>query len=308
MGGLSTVVLHEGARVATADEANIRQQIGALMQRTLIVAGAPASAKLLSDVLRNIGPCQIWTATDQARALEVAKSMEPQLVFVEHDGEFDGIGFTRALRRSYLAARRAVVILVSAQATAAAIIAARDAGAHEFLRRPCTIADLTRRLEAVARRRRDWIEGIDYVGPDRRRFNAGDYAGPLRRRVDHARTPDEARIVQALRNLKAALGALDSDPRQALRSMQAQVDQLGCIARAKSDIVFRAAVAALAESITRRDAETWTGAKSSASLRRCWPSCPPSRAVQRPDAAAARPAGLSARAEPGSGPARLNRC
>jgi hypothetical protein len=110
-----------------------------------------------------------------------------------------------------------------------------------------------RRLDAVARRRRDWIEGVDYVGPDRRRFNSGNNAGPLRRRVDHARTPDEARILQALRNLRAALAALDRDPRQALRSMQAQVEQLSCIARARSDVVFRGAVGALAENITRRD-------------------------------------------------------
>ena len=242
--------------MASAVEANDRQQIAALIQRVLIVAALPASAKLLSELLRSVIHCQIWTATDVRRAFEVAKTAEPQLVFVEHDGEFDGIGFTRSLRRSYMTARKAAVILISAQATAAAIIAARDAGAHEFLRRPYTIAELTRRLEAVARRRRDWIEGIDYVGPDRRRFNSGNYAGPLRRRVDHAKTPDEARILQSLRNLKAALAALDRDPRQALRSMQAQVDQLGCIARAKSDLAFRAAVGALAESITRRDADS----------------------------------------------------
>jgi CheY-like chemotaxis protein len=239
--------------VATLAEANVRQQIGALMQRVLIVAAQPASAKLLSDLLRSISPCQIWTATDERRALEVARSAEPQLVFVEHDAEFDGIRFTRALRRSYMAARKTAVILISAQATAAAIIGARDAGAHEFLRLPYTTGDLMRRLDAVARRRRDWIDGVDYVGPDRRRFNSGNYAGPLRRRVDHARTPDEARILQALRNLRAALAALDRDPRQALRSMQAQVEQLSCIARARSDVVFRGAVGALAENITRRD-------------------------------------------------------
>lgn len=240
----------------SAAEANVRQQVGALMQRILIVAAQPASARLLSDLLRSIDRCQIWAATDARRALEVAKTIEPHLVFVEHDAAFDGIAFTRALRRSYMAARKSVVILISAQATAAAIIGARDAGAHEFLRRPYTTGDLMRRLEAVARRARDWIEGVDYVGPDRRRFNSGNYAGPLRRRVDHARTPDEARILQALRNLKTALAALDRDPRQALRSMQAQVELLGCIAHARSDLVFRSAVGVLSESIMRRDAAT----------------------------------------------------
>lgn len=234
----------------------IHQCVGALLQRVLIVDAYPASAKMLSDLVRSIGRCQIWTAGDPARGLEQAQTIEPHLVFVEHGGGQDGVGFVRTLRRSYTAARKAGVIVVSAEATAAAIIAARDAGAHEFLRRPYTFNELVRRLDAVARRPRAWVEGVDYVGPDRRRFNAGDYAGPLRRRVDHARTPDEARILQALRNLKAALAALDRDPRQALRSMQAQVDDLGSVAQTKSDAVFRAAVGALAESIMRRDVAT----------------------------------------------------
>lgn len=230
--------------------------VGALLQRVLIVDAYPASAKMLSDLVRSIGRCQIWTAAEGVRALEISQSMEPHLVFVEHGGGQDGIGFVRALRRSYTGARKAGVIVVSAEATAAAIIAARDAGAHEFLRRPYTFNDLIRRLDAVARRPRAWVEGIDYIGPDRRRFNSGDYAGPLRRRVDHARTPDEARILQALRNLKAALAALDRDPRQALRSLQAQVEELGSVAETKSDAIFRAAVRALGESIMRRDIST----------------------------------------------------
>ena len=234
----------------------IHQCVGALLQRVLIVDAYPASAKMLSDLVRSIGRCQIWTAGDPVRGLEQAQTIEPHLVFVEHGGGQDGVGFVRTLRRSYIAARKAGVVVVSAEATAAAIIAARDAGAHEFLRRPYTFNELLRRLDAVARRPRGWVEGVDYVGPDRRRFNAGNYAGPLRRRVDHARTPDEARILQALRNLKAALAALDRDPRQALRSMQVQVDDLGSVAQTKSDAVFRTAVGALAESIMRRDVAT----------------------------------------------------
>ena len=226
------------------------------MQRVLIVATQPASAKMLSDLLRSIGRCQIWTALDANRGLNIAQTIEPHLVLAEHGDGLDGIAFTRALRRSHLRARKAALILISAEATAAAIIGARDAGVHEFLRRPFTINDLTRRLEAVARRPRQWVEGVDYVGPDRRRFNTGDYAGPMRRRIDHAVTPDEARIVQALRNLKAAIGAMERDPRQALRSMQAQTDDLGCVAQTKADPIFRAAIGALAESVTRRDAQS----------------------------------------------------
>ena len=230
-----------------SEDAKTNQRILALMQRVLIVDPQLASAKLLSGVLRDICNCQIWTAQDAQRALTVAQGIEPHVIFVDHGPGLDGPAFTRAVRRSEMMCRKSPVIMFSALATAATIIGARDAGAHEFLRKPYTIKDLLRRLEAVSSRPRDWIEGIGYIGPDRRRFNSGDYSGPLKRRVDHAETPDEARFVQALKILKAALAAMDSDPRQALRSMTAQAeDILGCI-KAKSDMEFRAAVVALSQ-------------------------------------------------------------
>jgi DNA-binding response OmpR family regulator len=116
--------------------------------------------------------------------------------------------------------------MVTATATANAILAARDAGVHEFLRKPYTAKDLLRRLEAVTLRPRDWIEAVQYVGPDRRRFNSGDYTGPLKRRSDGKSTSDEARILQALKILKSAVAAVDADPTQALRSMLAQATEL----------------------------------------------------------------------------------
>jgi len=194
----------------------------------------------LSGILRDICTCQIWTAPDMARAMTVAQGIEPHVIFVDHGASLDGAALTRSVRRSEMMCRRSPVIMISAQATAAAIIGARDAGVHEFLRKPFTIKDLVRRLEAVATRPRDWIEGIGYVGPDRRRFNSGNYAGMLKRRVDHVATPDEARFVQALKILKAALAAMETDPRQALRSMLAQANELQGSGRAEADMELRA--------------------------------------------------------------------
>jgi CheY-like chemotaxis protein len=227
-------------------EAKALQRISGLMQRVLIVDPMPASTKLLSALLRDICYCQIWTAHDAPRGLLLAEKTDPFIVFVEHCHGLDGVAFTRALRRSDFGCRKAPLILIAAEATASSIIAARDAGVHEFLRKPFTIKDLMRRLEAVAVRPRDWIEGVAYVGPDRRRFNSGDYAGPLKRRVDHAATPDQARIVQAVKILKAALAAVDHDPRQALRAMQAQAEDLAQAARATADPKLGAAAVALA--------------------------------------------------------------
>jgi DNA-binding response OmpR family regulator len=116
--------------------------------------------------------------------------------------------------------------MTTAQATAAAILAARDAGVHEFLRKPFTIKDLVRRLEAVTLRPRDWVEAVDYIGPDRRRFNSGDYTGPLKRRSDLRATPDAARVSQALKIVRSAIAAVGRDPPQALRALRAQAVEL----------------------------------------------------------------------------------
>ena len=234
-------------------DAKTNQRIFALMQRVLIVDPQPASSKLLSGILRDICTCQIWTAPDVQRAMTVAQGIEPHVIFVDHGPSLDGAAFTRTVRRSEMLCRRSPVIMISAQATAAAIIGARDAGVHEFLRKPFTIKDLVRRLEAVSTRPRDWIEGIGYVGPDRRRFNSGNYAGALKRRVDHVATPDEARFVQALKILKAALAAMDIDPRQALRSMLAQATELEHSARARVDVDLHAKAVALGQRLEQSD-------------------------------------------------------
>ena len=226
-------------------DARTHQRISAMMQRVLIVDPHPASSKLLSELLRDISTCQIWTAQDIQKGLALASAVEPHMVFVDQTADLDGAAFARAFRRSELACRKAPIIMFCTQATATIIIGARDAGVHEFLRKPFTIKDLMRRLEAVSVRPRDWVEGVGYVGPDRRRFNSGDYSGPLKRRVDHAVTPDAARVEQSLRILKAALAAVEVDPRQAMRAMLAQVEALGASGRAATDPTLRASAANL---------------------------------------------------------------
>jgi two-component system, response regulator PdtaR len=203
------------------------QRMAPAMQRVLVVDPAPAGAKLLSELLRNICPCQIFQASTTAKAIELIRSADPQIIFIEFNTpEVDGVAFTKHLRRSEARCRQAPVIVTAATATAAGIMGARDAGVHEFLRKPFTVKDLMRRLEAVTLRQRDWIEAVHYIGPDRRRFNSGDYSGPLKRRSDARETPDAARIAQALKILRSAVGAVESDPAQALRAMLAQASDI----------------------------------------------------------------------------------
>ena len=208
-------------------DAKIIQRMAPQLQRVMIVDPQPAGARLLGELMRDIARSQIWVAETHEKALRLAGSYDPHVIFAEMGpAPFDGIAFTRELRRSHLAARYVPVIMVTGQATAAGILASRDGGVHEFLRKPFTVKDLLRRLEAVTLRPRDWVEAVDYIGPDRRRFNSGDYTGSLTRRSDARATSDSERMAQALKILRSAINAVGSDPVQAMRSMQAQVVDL----------------------------------------------------------------------------------
>ena len=226
-------------------DARTLQRIAPLMQRVLVVDPAPASVRLLSELLRDIAHCQVWTAPDAHRGFALAEQVNPHMIFVEQNAAVNGAAFTRKLRRSDLNCRKAPVIMVTSEATAATILGARDSGVHEFLRKPYTAKDLMRRLEAVTLRGRDWVEAVNYVGPDRRRFNSGDYSGPLKRGADVNETPDDARILQALKILKSAISAIDLDPKQALRAMLAQAAELQTAAAAIKDLRLAAAAVAL---------------------------------------------------------------
>jgi DNA-binding response OmpR family regulator len=163
-------------------EPKTRQRLTLMMQRVLIVDPEPVAARALSDLMRQIAPCQLWTATDGDLAMELAGRVDPHIVFAELAA--DGGAFVADLRRSDFACRKAPVIMLACEITARGIIAARDAGANELLRRPCTIEDLFDRIRAGVLEAREWIEAAGYVGPDRRRFNAGDCMTGARRRND----------------------------------------------------------------------------------------------------------------------------
>lgn len=227
-------------------DAQFAKQLRPHLSRVMVLDTAPASARLLGDMLRDLGADQIDVQPNNTQALTALKRFDPQVIFTELAGpSLDGLEFTRALRRSDLACRKAPVILTTPEATAAALMASRNAGVHEFLRKPYTIKDLMRRLDAAILRQRAWIEAVTYIGPDRRRFNSGDYAGPPKRQGDQQDLSDEDRMLQALKILRAVIPAIESDPVQALRAMRAQADELSRAAMGLKDARLSVAVSSL---------------------------------------------------------------
>lgn len=232
-----------------AADARTLAKIEPVIRRVLIVDPHMPSARLLADLMKGMGAREVMMEQDEKAALAAARDLEPGIVFTEHAGpQLDGESLTRRLRRSNLSCRRAPVIMVTATATAASIKGARDCGVHEYLRKPFTSGDLFKRVEIVTMKPRDWIEAVGYVGPDRRRFNSGEYAGPQKRSVDKPKSAAEVTLAskdQAMRILAAALDQFDSDPMQAVRAVREQAVVLKALGMKVSDTRLIIATSAL---------------------------------------------------------------
>jgi DNA-binding response OmpR family regulator len=186
-------------------------------------------------------------APDVMTAWRLLGESEPKLVFIAHAPPLlNAPQLTRELRRSDLVSRKAPVVMLATDPTERQIMAARDAGVHEVLRKPFTLSDLLLRVDTVLNKKRDWVEGMGYVGPDRRRFNSAQFAGQRRRRFDReALSPENARVGQALKIMKLAIEAIDSEPRQALRALRVQADELQTAAIAMADFPLAGAAKTL---------------------------------------------------------------
>jgi hypothetical protein len=62
------------------------RRMAPLMQRVLIVDPTVASARLLTEVMRNIVQVQVWHAPTTHKGMEAARQVNPQLVFAELAG------------------------------------------------------------------------------------------------------------------------------------------------------------------------------------------------------------------------------
>ena len=79
--------LHRSRPLVNPADAKSQQRLAPMMQRVLIVDPMAASVRLLQDLLRNIVPCQIWTAGSGEKGLALARMVDPQIIFCEYAGD-----------------------------------------------------------------------------------------------------------------------------------------------------------------------------------------------------------------------------
>jgi two-component system chemotaxis response regulator CheY len=154
--------------------------------RVLVVDDHESMRSILATLLRAYGFDEIHQSENGRDAIEALKTFRPDIIVTDFAMPYlDGIAFARQVRESDDDSLRLVpILMVSGHAHTTQILAARDAGVNEFLRKPVTGRNLAARIRRIIDEDRIFVRATSYIGPDRRRGAPRDYKGPKRRNDD----------------------------------------------------------------------------------------------------------------------------
>jgi len=106
----------------------------------------------------------------------------PDILFL--DCRLPGIGGMEILETIAPRGKSIIPIMITAYGTLETAVRATKLGAYDFLAKPFTAEGLINRISYVINKPRDFIDHLEYFGPDRRRKKIEDYKGPCRRKSD----------------------------------------------------------------------------------------------------------------------------
>lgn len=125
----------------------------------LVVDDNPNARALISEVLRGLGVGKVHKAASGEAAMAILRGGGIDMIFADVEmPQQNGLEFVREVRKSANPAiAGVVVVMVSAQATAARVMEAGVSGANSFLCKPYSVSALVRCMnEGFASRR--WAE------------------------------------------------------------------------------------------------------------------------------------------------------
>lgn len=136
--------------VATQQEQLIDGAPGVVHPTVMVVDSSPTARETLGSMLAQEG-FRVVTAGGSVEAVRLTKQRPPDAIILEMElPGIGGLGTLSALR----AACDAPVVVVSARDDAGAPVRALEAGADDYLPKPCSMDELSARIRAVLRRRR----------------------------------------------------------------------------------------------------------------------------------------------------------
>lgn len=155
--------------------------------RFVIVDDNAHMRRILRTMLRAFGSREIHEAEEGASGIEAVEAYQPDILITDIKMPiFDGIELTRMIRnpdgfsQPYLP-----IIMLSAYSEKHQVIAAREAGATDFICKPVSASTLYARIQDIIENPRPFIRTTTYFGPDRRRQESG-YSGEDKRKQDSA--------------------------------------------------------------------------------------------------------------------------
>ena len=138
----------------------------------LIIDDNTYMRRIIRSILNGVGIRNITEAEDGAAGFEAMTHYNPDIVILDMLMPiFDGIEFLNLIRTPTNEHAFIPIIVISAHLESEKIIAARNAGANEFLAKPVASKDLLSRIINVIDNPRPFVNTPAYFGPCRRRAN-----------------------------------------------------------------------------------------------------------------------------------------
>lgn len=139
--------------------------------------------KLIASILDALGVGEILTSDNGEDGYMMFRQNRPDIILADWEMRpMNGIDLTKKIRNDHNSPNRFIpIILVTGYSSLNRVTEARNVGVTEFLVKPFSANDLSKRLAYVINKPRDFIDHDEFFGPDRRRRVDPTYEGPERR-------------------------------------------------------------------------------------------------------------------------------
>lgn len=139
--------------------------------------------KLVADILKNLGFGKTHRADDGKSALQMLDGNQVDFIFCDwRMPQMNGLDFIKQIRSGKTRVNPFIpIIMLTGNAEVHQVIEARNIGANDYLIKPFTVKQITKRIIELVDNPREFIASPKYTGPCRRRKNAPP-KGPDRRK------------------------------------------------------------------------------------------------------------------------------
>ncbi len=163
--------------------------------RVLLVDDHANIRSIIIGILNALGIFSIVTAERGDLALEQMSNEKFDLLITDYEmPRMNGADFARAIRKQALSISpttnfQVPILMITGNVTRRRLQEVRDIGIDEILAKPFTATAVAERLKSALNRQREFVIGVTYVGPCRRRIKKSSLLGSMRRDSDLTELP-----------------------------------------------------------------------------------------------------------------------